>query len=54
MKDTPEIIELDKTLSLLREGWMAAKSEDKDKYMQQINYHLDERSKLMAIRDGKA
>lgn len=47
------IKEKDEELGLLREGWMKAGEKNKAKYMRMIDKHLDERSDLMKIRDGK-
>lgn len=47
------IMEHDKTLSLLRSQWMDAKPPEKTKYMDRINSALDERLRLMSIRDSK-
>jgi hypothetical protein len=46
------IAELDKTLSMLREGWMESKLADKSKWMDRINSMLDERLRLMSLRDN--
>ena len=46
------IAELDKTLSMLREGWMESKPADKSKWMDRINSMLDERLRLMSLRDN--
>lgn len=47
------IIELDKTLSMLRDGWIEAKEENKLKWMDRIDSILDKRLELMAIRDNQ-
>lgn len=46
------IAELDKTLSMIRKGWMDAKPAEKPKWMDQIDSMLDERLRLMSLRDG--
>ena len=46
------IAELDKTLSMLRERWMESKLADKSKWMDRINSMLDERLRLMSLRDN--
>jgi hypothetical protein len=46
------IATLDETvLSTLREGWLDATAEKKSKWMERINSALDERLRLMAVRD---
>lgn len=45
------IAEHDRTLSMLRKQWMEAESKDQPKYMERINAALDERLRLMALRD---
>jgi hypothetical protein len=52
MSATTQIVELDKTLSLLREGWTDAKPADKSKWMDRIDSMLDERFRLMSLRDA--
>jgi hypothetical protein len=47
------ITQADDRLKVLREGWEDSKSEKKSTWMEKINRELDERVKLMAIRDGK-
>ena len=46
------IVVLDKTLSMVREGWMEAKIADKPKWMDRINLMLEERFRLMSLRDA--
>lgn len=45
------IAEHDRTLSMLRKQWMEADPKDKPKYMERINAALDERLRLLALRD---
>lgn len=46
------IEELDKTLSLVRSYWISGRDEfEKGKWMKRINELLDERLKLMNLRD---
>lgn len=45
------IAEHDRTLSMLRKQWMEAETKDQPKYMERINAALDERLRLMALRD---
>ena len=45
------IAEHDRTLSMLRKQWMEAEPKDQPKYMERINAALDERLRLMALRD---
>lgn len=47
------ITEHDKTLSLLRGEWIAATDKERNKWMVKINSSLDERSRLMSLRDSK-
>lgn len=47
------IVEHDKTLSMLRGQWMDAKPPEKTKYMDRINSALDERGRIMKLRDGR-
>jgi len=49
-----QIAQLDETLSILRESWMDAKEEKKPEWMNKINAKLDERSRLMKLRDANA
>lgn len=42
----------DNTLSLLRKNWMAAKGKEKGEYMKLLNESLDERNRLMELRDS--
>ena len=46
------IVELDKTLSMVSEGWMEAKIADKPKWMDRLNLMLEERFRLMHLRDA--
>jgi hypothetical protein len=48
------IAECDKNLSLLRESWMESSVKKKSRWMGLINQALDERFRLMTLRDGKA
>lgn len=48
------IVECDKNLALLRESWMESPVEKKPRWMGLINQALDERFRLMTLRDGKA
>jgi hypothetical protein len=50
---TDQIAQVDEKLSILRESWLDAKPEKKAVWMTKIDAALDERSKLMRIRDGK-
>jgi hypothetical protein len=45
------IAEHDRTLSMLRKQWMEADPKDQLKYMERINAALDERLRLIALRD---
>lgn len=47
------IAEHDKTLSYLRSEWLESLTKDKDKWMEKINAALDERLRLMKLRDAK-
>jgi xanthine/CO dehydrogenase XdhC/CoxF family maturation factor len=47
------IAEHDGNIALLRKSWLAAKPEEKGRWMALINQALDERLRLMAMRDGK-
>ena len=47
------ISEHDKTLSYLRSEWLDSLTKDKDKWLEKINTALDERIRLMALRDKK-
>jgi hypothetical protein len=53
-KDYVKLIEeLDKTLSMARGCWMDARSnEDKTKWYKRLNELLEERSRLMKLRDA--
>ncbi len=48
-----EIADLDKTISMIREIWLDVKPEWKDKYVDRLNKLLDERSRLMKLRDAQ-
>lgn len=48
-----QIAQVDEKLKILRESWMDSKPEKKATWMAKIDAALDERSKLMKIRDGK-
>ncbi len=46
------IAEMDKTLSLIKKQWEAAKpGKDKNDYEERLNATLDERFRLMGLRD---
>ena len=45
------IAELDKLLSGLRENWLEAKGENRNNWFRKINSSLDERNRLMKLRD---
>ena len=47
------IAEHDKTLSYLRSEWLESLTKDKDKWLTKINAALDERIRLMKLRDKK-
>lgn len=47
-----EIQKIDDKLSLLRESWMDAAEDKKGKWMKLIDESLDQRFKLMSIRDN--
>lgn len=47
-----EIQKIDDKLSLLRESWMDAGDDKKGKWMKMIDESLDQRFKLMSIRDN--
>jgi hypothetical protein len=49
---TSEIQKIDDTLSILRESWMDAGEDKKAKWMKMIDDQLDQRFKLMGIRDN--
>lgn len=51
MKPVELIADLDKTISMIRESWLDAKPESKPKYMDRLNSLLDERYRLMQLRD---
>lgn len=46
------IASIDSTLSVLRKHWLKAKGDDKRDVMQRINQTLDERLRLMELRDA--
>jgi len=46
------IKEVDLTLAMLREGWMKAKVDEKSRWLDRINSMLDERNRLMKLRDS--
>lgn len=46
------IRELDGALSMLRQGWLDAVAADKPKWMAKLDSMLDERFRLMKLRDG--
>jgi hypothetical protein len=46
-----DIKKVDEKLSILRESWLDSKPEKKPTWMSKINAALDERLKLMKIRD---
>ena len=48
-----QIAQVDEKLTIRRESWMDSKPEKKSTWMAKIDDALDERSKLMKIRDGK-
>ena len=48
-----QIAQVDEKLTILRESWMDSAPEKKSHWMAKIDAALDERSKLMKIRDGK-
>lgn len=48
------ITETDKNLALLRESWLEAVKEKKSRWMVLIDQALDERSRLMKLRDSAA
>lgn len=48
-----QIAQVDEKLTILRESWMDSKPEKKSTWMAKIDAALNERSKLMKIRDGK-
>jgi len=48
------IKEVDKLLDILRSGWMESKDiKEKEKYQERLNGALDERIRLMKLRDKK-
>jgi hypothetical protein len=48
-----QIAQVDEKLTILRESWMDSKTEKRSTWMAKIDDALDERSKMMKIRDGK-
>lgn len=46
------IAECDKNLALLRESWLEAQVEKKPRWLHLIDQSLDERLRLMAMRDA--
>lgn len=48
-----QIEQVDEKLSILRESWMDSSVEKKARWMNKINYSLDERLGLMKMRDEK-
>ena len=44
--------EVDKTLSMLREGWMSALDHERAKWRERLDAMLDERLRLMKLRDS--
>ena len=47
-----QISQVDDKLTILRESWMDSKPEKKARWMAKIDAALDERSKLMKLRDA--
>ncbi len=47
------IVEHDKTLSMLRQHWLSDGPTEEKKWMERINSALDERGRLMRLRDSK-
>jgi len=47
------IANFDRTLGILREQWMEAKGKDVAKYAERLNAALDERLRLMKLRDAE-
>jgi hypothetical protein len=43
---------VDEKLTILRESWIDSKPEKRSTWMTKIDAALDERSKLMKVRDG--
>jgi hypothetical protein len=52
-QNTLQIAQVDEKLTILRESWMDSQPEKKSTWMGKIDAALDERSKLMKIRDGE-
>ena len=48
-----QIAQVEEKLTILRESWMDSKREKVSHWMAKIDDALDERSKLMKIREGK-
>ena len=46
------ILTIDRTLSMLREGWLTSTRRDAHKWMGRIDAALDERYRLMLLRDA--
>ena len=46
------IAQVDEKLTILRESWIDSKPEKRSTWMTKIDATLDERSKLMKVRDG--
>jgi len=46
------IAQVDEKLTILRESWIDSKPEKRSTWMTKIDAALDERSKLMKVRDG--
>jgi hypothetical protein len=46
------IAQVDEKLTILRESWIDSKPEKRSTWMTKIDDALDERSKLMKVRDG--
>ena len=46
------ISELDRTIDLLRTHWLEAQFKDKARWLSRIDTTLDERLRLMALRDA--
>jgi hypothetical protein len=46
------IAQVDEKLTILRESWIDSKPETRSTWMTKIDDALDERSKLMKVRDG--
>lgn len=46
------IVEIDKTLAILKQGRDAAKPDKRNEWTERMDAMLDERFKLMRVRDG--